>query len=273
MAVGELSVRGMSDGVFLARPAYFGPTAVARPDVFGGRGTLRLPIGVFVVRAAGRVVLVDAGLGPTEQTLPSEMTLTGGALPAELRRAGLRADDITDVVVTHLHSDHVGWLFSAEGSPVFGNASIWFGEGDWEWFVTGAGEMAPHIRHGFLTITASRLRPIDSEVEMARGVAVVPTPGHTPGHLGLRLYGGGQCVWLLGDAITHPVQLIEPTWHSFGDVNARQAHDTRAELWSELRQGRTRAAGAHFPDLAFGTVVVDRGEHWVTTPSRPSRHG
>ena len=163
MLIGDLRADAVSDGTFVARPEYFGPdlAAGARPDFFSRHGAAWLPIGCFVIRAGDRLVLVDAGLGPDRQELPHDMHLVGGQLLTGLRALGVTPVDITDVICTHLHADHVGWLFGLDAQPVFGRAAIWAGEADWRHFVTGPGEMLPHIRTGWRAAAdTGRFRPL-----------------------------------------------------------------------------------------------------------------
>jgi glyoxylase-like metal-dependent hydrolase (beta-lactamase superfamily II) len=191
------------------------------------------------------------------------MRLVGGQLLTGLRALGVAPADITDVVCTHLHGDHVGWLFGLDADAVFGRATIWFGAADWSHFVTGPGHMRPHIRAGFHGLApTAQLRPIDGDTTVAPGVTAVPAPGHTPGHLCLVISSGKDRALLLGDAVTCPVQLDEPTWHSMGDVDPALADRTRLRLWRELEDGRTVGAGAHFPELRFGRVLTGVGRRW-----------
>ena len=90
------------------------------------------------------------------------------------------------------------------------------------------------------------------------------TPGHTPGHLCVVVASGGQRALLLGDAVTCPVQLDEPTWHSIGDVDPELANRTRERLWRELEGKDVTGAGAHFPELRFGRVLKGSGKRWWT---------
>src|SRR6478752_5976232 len=112
MRVGGLRVDAISDGAFVARPSYFGDRvpATARPDVFDRDGG-----------ASARVVLVDAGLGPALDPMPDGMMLVGGQLPTVLRAAGIHPAEVTDIVITHFHMDHVGWLFGTDAQPTFPN--------------------------------------------------------------------------------------------------------------------------------------------------------
>jgi hypothetical protein len=75
---------------------------------------------------------------------------------------------------------------------------------------------------------------------------------------------GGQRALLLGDAVTCPVQLDEPTWHSIGDVDPELARRTRERLWRELEGENVSGAGAHFPELKFGRVLEGNGKRWWT---------
>lgn len=266
MRIGDLSLHPVSDGTFVARPGYFGPDAAGdpRPDVFDRHGAAWLPIGCFLVRTGDRVVLVDAGLGPEVQE-GATMLLVGGQLPTGLRALGVAPAEVTDVVCTHLHADHVGWLFDLGARPVFDRATIWFGAADHPHFVTGPGEMAPHIGRGLTDPAhAGRLRPVDRETAIAPGVTALPAPGHTPGHLCLVLSSGDERVLLLGDAVTCPVQLDEPTWGSIGDVDPALARRTRERLWRELEGGGTVGVGSHFPELRAGRVLPGTGRRWST---------
>jgi glyoxylase-like metal-dependent hydrolase (beta-lactamase superfamily II) len=258
MRVGDLLVSAVSDGTFVIKPSYFGNAATgqARPDFFEHGGAAWLPIGSFVIHSSKRTVLVDAGLGPEAQQLPDGMFLIGGQLLTGLRAAGITPTDITDVVCTHLHSDHVGWLFNTEAAPVFSNAAVWFGAADWDAFIEGGEECAPHIRQGFKRCQGTqRLRPLRTTVAIAEGVTAVPAPGHTPGSIYVEIVSGAERILLLGDAITCPIQLQEPTWHSFGDLDPAAAQRTRKHLWAQLSDGGTQGVGAHFPQLQPGRVV------------------
>lgn len=267
MRIGDLHLHPVSDGTFVARPRYFGDHVAegVHPGLFDRDHAAWLPIGCFLVPAGDRMVLIDAGLGPEQRDLPHGMRLVGGQLLTGLRALGVGTEDITDVVCSHLHGDHVGWLFDLEARPVFPHATIWFGDGDWGHFVAGDGEMSDHIRAGFrVPRHAPRLRPVDHDTTVAPGVTAVPAPGHTPGRLCVVVSSGQDRALLLGDAVTCPVQLDEPSWHSMSDVDPGLADRTRERLWRELEDSRTTGTGAHFPELRFGRVLPGTARRWHT---------
>jgi len=266
MRIGDLHLYPIADGIFAARPSYFGShvSPEARPDFFDRRHTAWLPIGCFLVRSGSRVVLIDAGLGPEMQQLPDGMRLVGGQPPTGLRAVGVSPADITDVICSHLHADHIGWLFDLDAALVFPRATLWFGSADWGHFVTGAGDMRRHIREGFRAgVHAAHLRPIDRDTTIAPGITALPAPGHTPGHMCVVIYSGEERALLLGDAITCPLQLDEPTWRSMADVDPELADRTRERLWRELEDGHTTGTGAHFPELRFGRVLPGAARRWL----------
>lgn len=263
LRIGEIRLDAISDGAFVARPSYFGAGAGARPELFDRHGAAWLPIGCFLIRTGDRVVLLDAGLGPDMQQLRGGMHLVGGQLPTGLRALGVAPGEVTDVVCSHLHDDHVGWLFDLDARPVFANATIHFGAGDWSHFVTGPGEMADHIGAGLQSPTA-RVRTLEQDTVLAPGLTAVLTPGHTPGHLCLVLASGTERVLLLGDAVTCPLQLDEPAWHAMSDVDPALAARTREKLWRELEDERSLGVGAHFPELRHGRVLPGVSRRWLT---------
>lgn len=268
MRVGDIEITPVADGTFRASPAYFGPAATAdgHGDLFSRHGMAWLPIGCFLVRAGGRTVLVDAGLGPAMRDDGDARLLVGGQLLTGLRAAGVTPADIDHVICTHLHGDHCGWLYGTDSRPVFARAGIWFGAADWDHFVAGpADRMAGHIRRGFQAAAGSgRLHPGDSGTAVVPGVSLLPTPGHTPGHLSVVVSSGSARALLLGDAIVCPVQLDEPAWTSMGDVDPQLARRTRERLFRELENPDTAGAGAHFPELQFGRLLTGRGRTWLT---------
>lgn len=264
MQVGNVDVHPIADGTFRASPQYFGDhvTADGHDDLFSRHGKAWLPIGCFLVRTGSRNILVDAGAGPELRDDGPRRLLVGGQLMTGLRAIGVLPADIDDVICTHLHSDHCGWLFDVDARPVFPKAGIWFGAPDWQRFVVNREAfMFDHIRHGLVSSSNDRLHPVTEDTAVAAGVDLLMTPGHTPGHMAVVVSSQGKRALLLGDAITCPVQLDEPSWQAMGDVDPGLAARVRSRLFRELEDPGTLAAGAHFPELQFGRVVVGQARH------------
>jgi glyoxylase-like metal-dependent hydrolase (beta-lactamase superfamily II) len=266
MLIGDIEIHPIADGTFRASPEYFGEhvTAHGHEDLFSRGGKAWFPIGCFLVRTRDRTILVDAGMGPELRDDGPRRLLVGGQLPLGLRAAGVAVTDVTDVICTHLHADHCGWLFDLGGAAVFPNATIWFGAADWRHFVMNPERwMFDHIRHGFQHADAGRLRPVETDTTAAPGVDLMMTPGHTPGHLSVVISSQGRRALLLGDAVVCPVQLDEPTWRSIGDVDPDLAARVRERLFRELEDENTVGAGGHFPELRFGRVLAGEARRWI----------
>jgi glyoxylase-like metal-dependent hydrolase (beta-lactamase superfamily II) len=233
------------------------------PEFFDRDGAAWLPIGCFLIRTPTSLIIVDAGMGPQAQHLPDGMMLVGGQLLIGLYAHGVMPADIDIVVCTHLHSDHVGWLFTPDSAPVFSTATLCIGQADLDAVRAGALGSADHIRHGLeIASGAGGVSAITGDVEIAPGIVAQPSPGHTLGHYLINISSGDERLLLVGDAITCPIQLHEPRWHSFGDVHPALGNTTRSQIWNRLRNEQVAAIGSHFPGLRPG-MVAGEGTEWV----------
>lgn len=257
LQVGELRILPLSDGEANLPAQYFANADWSvHQDLLGPEGTLKIPIGCFLVQTRGLNVLIDAGLGPVTSPF-----MSGGALPSQLETAGLAPADINVVLCTHLHIDHIGWI-AREGVPYFPNATVTFGAGDWDHFVT-KGDPGDFARQNMEMLAAlGRIEVIDGDKEVAPGVSTLHAPGHTPGHLCVVVSSKEERVVLLGDAVTCPVQLEEPEWQAISDVDPALAGRTRETLWRELESSGDLTVAAHFPELRFGRVLQGEGKRY-----------
>jgi glyoxylase-like metal-dependent hydrolase (beta-lactamase superfamily II) len=220
---------------------------------------LEFALGGFLVRAPGeRLVLVDAGIGPRSGDLMSgNGTYAGGALLENLARQNVRPEDITDVVFTHLHFDHVGWA-SNKGVVVFPNATYRCHARDWDHF-----RDSERVRP-ILAPIEERLSTWDSSAPLCRGLDTMNAPGHTPGSTILVLSSGAARALLLGDVVHCPVELLDDEWAGLGDVDPDLAKRTRNTLAREIEGTDTPVAAAHFPGMVFGRLLAASGRRsWV----------
>ena len=173
---------------------------------------------------------------------------------------GHTPNDITDVVFTHLHFDHVGWA-TQKGAVVFENATYRCDAHDWEHFI---GHDAGATRK--LSPIESRLEPFNRSGPLMSGIDVMAAPGHTPGSTIVVLSSGTDRALLLGDVVHCPVELLDDEWAGLGDVDADLALRTRIALAKELEGTDTPAAAAHFPGMQFGRLIAANGKRqWVLT--------
>jgi len=202
-------------------------------------------------------VLLDAGVGD----LRSEM-FEGGQMLHSLAALGHRPEDIDTIVISHLHSDHMGWL-EKDGQSVFANATVHVAAADWKYFVDDLADGRWR---------AKRMRAIESQVQLIDGddVSILPwlttrlTPGHTPGHTSMVLSSGTERLIVLGDAMHCPAQLTETEWAFIYDVDREMARATRESLLRAAEEPGTALLPCHFPGMQAARLVPAEGtRRWV----------
>lgn len=223
-------------------------------DLLDADGLLETAIGGFLVRGCGeRLVLVDAGLGGHPSVGIFEKYAPERHLVHNLAALGVTPNDITDVVFTHLHADHTGWS-TRKGEVVFPSATFWCDTADWAHFI------GPDLgTTKKLTPIADRILTWDGEAGLFPGFDVMRAPGHTPGSAIVVLSSGSSRGILLGDVVHCAAELMEPEWEGIGDVDPSLAKRTRESLAREIEGSGVPVAGAHFPGMRFGRLMVAQG--------------
>jgi glyoxylase-like metal-dependent hydrolase (beta-lactamase superfamily II) len=209
-----------------------------------------MPVGSFLVHSGDHLVLIDLGYGPEPPA-----GISGGALLANLGVLGVQPDDITDVVFSHLHPDHVGWA-SRAGTATFPRATHHCHADDWSHFVTGAA--VPSVA-ALLSPLADRMETWTGAHRAAPGVDLVAAPGHTPGNAYVVLSSGSARAFLLWDIVHCPVELVDDDWAGLGDVDPVLARTVRVKLAREIEGTDVQVAGAHFPGMHFGRLLSGTG--------------
>jgi glyoxylase-like metal-dependent hydrolase (beta-lactamase superfamily II) len=219
-------------------------------------GQIELTLGGFLVRTGDRLVVIDAGVGRINND-----HYHGGQFLESLAGLGVDPADVTDVVFTHLHFDHVGWA-TQKGTVVFPRATFRCHQADWDHFVAGPDPEAGSVRK--LSPLADRLQTFGDDTAVAPGITVRHAPGHTPGSAVIVVAGGAERAVLLGDVVHCPVELMENEWEAVVDVDPVLARRTREALARELEGEELPAAAAHFPGLRFGRLLGGSGRrHWT----------
>ncbi|MFG1931480.1 MBL fold metallo-hydrolase [Mycobacterium sp. NPDC048908] len=258
LQVGGLEVLVISDGMLPIPAATMAYNADSTElagwldDMFLPPDVLDWPLNVAVVRSGSQTILIDAGLGAEFPDFPR-----AGQLALRLQAAGIDPASVTDVVLTHMHMDHVGGLLgdglqqrlSSDLRVHVAAAEAEFWEAP-DFSRTHMPAPVPDALRSaasrFLEEYRSRLRPFETEYEVAPGVLVTRTGGHTPGHSVVRLASGADRLTFAGDAVFQ-VGFDQPDWFNGFEHDPEEAARVRVRLLRELAATGEALVATHLP--------------------------
>ncbi|UVF22734.1 MBL fold metallo-hydrolase (plasmid) [Microvirga terrae] len=265
--VGEIDVLVVSDGVLPLPTEMLGYNADAAAraawlnDMFLPPDAFDWALNVVMVRSGNQTILIDAGLGPD----PNLNLPRAGQLIKRLESAGIDLASVTDVVLTHMHMDHIGGLL-VEGVKDrlrpdlrihVAAAEVKFWESpDFTHVHMPAGfpDALRATAKRFVEEYRSQLLQFDDEHEVAPGVLVTRTGGHTPGHSVVRLASGGDRLTFAGDAV-FAVGFDHPDWHNGFEHDPEEAARVRVRLLRELASTGEQLVATHLPFPSVGRVA------------------
>ena len=228
-------------------------------------GRLQLYYGCFALRSQGQLVLVDTGMGPGPHPTRGNRR---GDLVNQLKLQRIQPEDVTTVVHTHLHMDHVGWNITVEDGrsrATFPRAKYLAPRADWEHFTKPSVlETDPYIKDCVLPLEAlGVLELIEGEHTITPEITTIPTPGHTPGHVNVIISSQGENGVVVGDVIHSRVQVEQPGWCSRADIDKEMGLRSREAMLDRFeREGFLVAAGHFKPEEHFGRLVRVQGRRY-----------
>ncbi len=272
LRVGDIDVLVISDGVLPLPPATLATNADPADmaawldDTLQSPDDFNWPLNVVVVRSGDRNVLIDAGLG---MEYPD---FRAGRLAMRLDAAGIDPASLTDVVITHLHMDHVGGLL-ADGLrgrlrpdlPIHlaaAEAEFWESPSFPPFMPKPIPDALQSAAGRFLEQYRSQFRLFDVEAEVAPGVVVRRTGGHTPGHSVVHLASRGDRLSFLGDSVFQN-HFDRPNWHNAFDHDPEEAVRVRVRLLQELAATREPLVAAHVSFPFCRVAVAGDAFRWV----------
>ena len=274
--IGDIDVLVVSDGVLplptkmLAHNADPADRAAWLDDMYLPPDAFDWALNAVMVRSGGKTVLIDAGLGSD----PDLHLPRAGQLIKRLEAAGIDLASVTDLVLTHLHMDHIGGLLvdgvkerlrkdlrihvaAAEvkfwESPDFTHTAM----------PPGFPDALRATAKRFVQEYGSRLRLFDEQQEVAPGVVARRTGGHTPGHSVVRVASGGEALTFAGDAV-FAVGFEQPEWHNGFEHDPEEAARVRIRLLQELAKTGELLVATHLPFPSVGRVAIyGKAFRWV----------
>lgn len=232
------------------------------PNFVSEEGHLKLAIHALLVQSPEKNILVDTCIGndkPRKITANKALQTT---FLQHLEDAGCPAEKIDSVVCTHLHVDHVGWNTRLEGDswiPTFKNAEYLIGRVEYEhWSNSDDADQLPVMSDSIDPIFSAGLaKLVETSHKICEAVSLVPTLGHTPGHVSVEINSEGEKALITGDFMHHPCQIAQPDWTVHFDVDSAAAVKTRKEMLASLADKSTLVIGTHFAHPTAGKLVSD----------------
>lgn len=267
LRVGDIDVMVISDGVLpittvtMATNAASADLSAWLKDMYLPQEMIDWPLNVAVVRSGGKTILIDSGLGTEFPDFPR-----AGQLAMRLGAAGIDPASVTDVVLTHLHMDHIGGLLvdglrnqlrqDLRVHLASAEAEFWEAP-DFSRTVMPAPipDVLRRTAAQFLDVYRSQLRPFETEYEVAPGVLIVRTGGHTPGHSIVRLESGGERLTFAGDAVFQP-GFDNPEWYNGFEHDPEESARVRVRLLKELAASGEQLVATHLPFPSVCHVAV-----------------
>lgn len=223
------------------------------PEFASSEGRLKMSIHALVVETPTQRIIVDTCLGNGKQgrSVPTWNNLHTPFLE-NMTAAGFAPESIDTVLCTHLHVDHVGWntkWVDSQWVPTFANARYVFGRHEYDYWKMHS-DTASH-----LAVFNDSVKPIAdaglmdlvaSNAQLSDEITLIPTPGHSPGHMSVHITSAGEEALLTGDAAHHPVQMAHPDWSSTADADPVQSAQSRRDMLSRFADTPTLVIGGHF---------------------------
>ena len=275
LALGAATLTTVSDGnlvlpgSFIFDPMPKDELAPILADYGLSQDRLTPECNLALYRDGTHTVLFDVGSGP--DFMPS-----AGTIVDSLDAIGLTPEDITHVVFTHAHPDHIWGLLDDFDEPLFYEARYMMSRAEWDyWWNPNTVDEIGEARAAFAVGARRRMEAIEDAVEhfddgqeILPGIAAISTPGHTPGHMAFEVRQGSDAALVVGDAIgNHHVAFRKPGWESGSDQDAARAVTSRKMLLDRIANENQTLIGFHLPDGGIGRAEREGdGYRFVVQP-------
>lgn len=258
--LGDHRITYLPDGVATLDPRAWLPDSTEQmwldhAALLNTEGDLTASIGGLLVEYGAQTLLIDTGFGPLQVPTPFGL-MRGGQLLESLAAMGKTPADIDLIALTHLHLDHIGWLWQATPTSPFADTPVLVGDTEWD---TRDLAVTDGISPEMLDVFADHVNPIADGEDIFPGVQVMATPGHSHGHNGYVISSRGHRLIAFGDAMQTPIQVSHPHLTAAPDDDPAQSVTTAKRLLDELAAPYTLGFAVHFADVQLGRVTDNDG--------------
>ncbi len=238
MAIGDIKCIIFSDGYLQDPDGQFG-------------------LNIIYIEAGRRKILIDSGCGEMFQG-------TAGKLLKNMAAEGIKPADITDIIFSHAHIDHVCGTFDPGGKPVFPNARLIIDKKEWEYILGGPGDnetlkwlFEPACK--YLVPLGDRFDSVGDNYRICPGLKTIPAPGHTPGSVMVEISSKGKKLLCIGDIIHAHLEFTEPEHFANLDINPVAAVQTRRNVLAKAAKDGTFIFATHFAFPGLGHIRENNG--------------
>ncbi len=277
----EQELGGLNDLIRGALPDAVKEIGWLRPLFADEDGHLSGLIQSFVIETPKHLVVVDTCVGnDKERPIVEAWHKAQTEFLSRLRQAGFKEDGVDFVLCTHMHLDHVGWNTYWDGTawkPTFPNARYLFADTEIDHWTTENAKDFPdpstassRREEADLAFSLAQVQTHRDSVQpifdagladivptdhvLCSEVKLLPTPGHTPGHVSIHISSDGEEAIISGDCVHHPCQIAHPEWKTSVDVDPDLGIETRKKLFSRLEEQQSLLIGSHFNEPTAGKV-------------------
>ncbi len=248
--VGSTEVISLQDGATVFGSEVFpnaDPGSIASLDGRASEDIFATNINAFLVRSGDSCILIDSGA----RNMFGESC---GFLGDAMAEAGVAPSQITHLLLTHMHADHIAGSIGEDGSAVFENADVYLTETEHQFWTSDANfsnadEHSTEWRKIALSVFEAygdRLNLTGKSAEIGGLLTLVDLPGHTAGHVGFRVDSGSDSFMSITDVLHAQVlQFAEPRFGIMFDADADAARETRATTLDMLATDRILFSGGH----------------------------
>jgi len=215
-------------------------------------------------------VFIDTGIGFLDEPLVfrGESYMFKGRLHQLLKEENIKKEDITDVIITHFHPDHIGGIFTPDEKLNFPNAQFHLHEEEWAYWHSSQADNQPALFKFFIEKNITPLKKYDLNlfkgdfVDVLPGITAIEADGHTPGQIALNIHSGNEHLLYISDAFLHPLHIEHLDWQTNYDWDHQKAKKSRIKLVEFAYKDNMLVNAFHFDFPGLGRIDKS-GNNWI----------